>query len=151
MDFCSVFAFQMRFRLIGETMSLLAELAGNKAKARAAAKELNIAQLENLIEGLNNALVKMQEDEQARQAEIEEKARQAAQIAKMIEESGLTIYEIASLSGARSNPTKGKTVKPKYRIEWNGETIEWSGRGRTPKAFQEYFDAGNSRESAEIK
>ena len=67
-------------------MSLLAELAGNKAKARAAAKELNIAQLENLIEGLNNALVKMQEDEQARQAEVEAKARQAAQIAKMIEE-----------------------------------------------------------------
>lgn len=132
-------------------MSLLVELAGNKAKARAAAKELTLEQLRNLIEGFNNALVKMEEDEQARQAEIEEKARQAADIAKMIEASGLTLEEIAALSGTRSNPTKGKTVKPKYRIEWNGQTIEWSGRGRTPKAFQEYFDAGNSRESAEIK
>ncbi|MCO4784971.1 H-NS histone family protein [Marinomonas atlantica] len=132
-------------------MSLLAELAGNKAKARAAAKELTIPQLENLIEGFHNALVKMQEDEQARQAEVEEKSRQAADIAKLIEASGLTLEEIAALSGARSNPTKGKTVKPKYRIDWNGETVEWSGRGRTPKAFQEYLDAGNSRESAEIK
>lgn len=134
-------------------MSLLEELAGNKAKARAAAKELTIAQLENLIEGLNNALVKMQEDEQARQAEEQAKAAQAAEIAKLIEQSGLTLEEIASLSGgvARSSATKGKTVKPKYRIEWNGETHEWSGRGRTPKVFQAYFDAGNTREDAEIK
>lgn len=132
-------------------MSLLAELAGNKAKARAAAKELTIAQLENLIEGFNNALVKMQEEEQTRQAEIEAKARQAAEIAKLIEQSGLTLDEIAALGAPRTNPTKGKVVKPKYRITLNGEEHEWSGRGRTPKVFQEYFDAGNSRESAEIQ
>lgn len=133
-------------------MSLLEELAGNKAKARAAAKELTIAQLENLIEGFNNALVKMQEDEQNRQAEEQAKAAQAAEIAKLIEQSGLTLEEIAALGGAaRTSTTKGKTVKPKYRIQWNGQQHEWSGRGRTPKVFQEYFDAGNTREDAEIK
>ncbi|RDL43373.1 H-NS histone family protein [Marinomonas piezotolerans] len=132
-------------------MSLLQELAGNKAKARAAAKELNVAQLENLIEGLNNALIKMQEEEAARQAEEAAKAQQAEEIAKLIEKSGLTLEEIATLSAPRSSATKGKPVKPKYRIEWNGETHEWSGRGRTPKVFQAYFDAGNSRDDAEIK
>lgn len=133
-------------------MSFLEELAGNKAKARAAAKELTIAQLENLIEGFNNALVKMQEDEKARQAEEQAKAAQAAEIAKLIEESGLTLEEIAALGGAsRTSSMKGKPVKAKYRIEWNGATHEWSGRGRTPKVFQEYFDAGNTREDAEIK
>ncbi|MFD1383300.1 H-NS family nucleoid-associated regulatory protein [Rhodanobacter aciditrophus] len=131
-------------------MSLLQELSGNKAKARAAAKELTVAQLENLIEGFNNALIKMKEDEAARQAQEAEKARQAEEIAKLIEKSGLTLEEVAALSAPRSNPTKGKIVKPKYRITWNGETHEWSGRGRTPKVFQEYFDAGNTREAAEI-
>ncbi|WP_339720045.1 H-NS family nucleoid-associated regulatory protein, partial [Marinomonas primoryensis] len=43
------------------------------------------------------------------------------------------------------------TVEPKYRLTVEGETHEWTGRGRTPKVFQAYFDAGNSRDSVEIK
>ncbi|TPE54985.1 H-NS histone family protein [Maribrevibacterium harenarium] len=132
-------------------MSLLEELAGNKAKARAAAKELSIPQLENLIAGFNDALAKLKEMEEQRLAEEAEKTQKAEQISRLIEESGLTLEEIAILSAPRTaNPIKGKTVAPKYRIEWNGETHEWTGRGRTPKVFAEYFAAGNSRESAEI-
>lgn len=132
-------------------MSLLLELAGNKAKARAAAKELTIAQLENLIIGFNNALEKLKEEEDARQAEEAEKTARAEEIARLIAESGLTMEEISALSAPKASTTKGKTVEPKYRLEVNGETYEWTGRGRTPKVFQEYFNAGNSRESVEIK
>ncbi|TDO95959.1 H-NS family nucleoid-associated regulatory protein [Marinomonas balearica] len=130
-------------------MGLLEELAGNKAKARAAAKELNVAQLENLIAGFNSALEKVKEEESVRLAAEAEKARQAEEIAKIIEKSGLTLDEIAALSAPRTT-TKGRSVQPKYRIVVEGETHEWTGRGRTPKVFQEYFDAGNSRESCEI-
>ncbi|BFM49674.1 H-NS histone family protein [Marinomonas sp. THO17] len=132
-------------------MSLLLELAGNKAKARAAAKELSVAQLENLIAGLTNALEKAKEEEAARAAQEAEKSARAEEIANLIAKSGLTMEEVAKLTSTKVGATKGKTVEPKYRLTVNGEVYEWTGRGRTPKVFQEYFDAGNSRESVEIK
>ncbi|QUX90582.1 DNA-binding protein [Marinomonas sp. A3A] len=132
-------------------MSLLLELAGNKAKARAAAKELTVAQLENLIAGFNNALEKAKEEEAARDAEQALKSARAEEIASLIAKSGLTMEEVALLTTPKAGATKGKTVEPKYRLKVDGETHEWTGRGRTPKVFQEYFDAGNSRESVEIK
>jgi DNA-binding protein H-NS len=132
-------------------MSLLLELAGNKAKARAAAKELSVAQLENLIAGFNNALEKAKEEEAARDAEQALKSARAEEIASLIAKSGLTMEEVALLTTPKAGATKGKTVEPKYRLKVDGETHEWTGRGRTPKVFQEYFDAGNSRESVEIK
>jgi DNA-binding protein H-NS len=132
-------------------MSLLLELAGNKAKARAAAKELTVAQLENLIAGFNNALEKVKEEEAAREAEQAMKSARAEEIASLIAKSGLTMEEITLLTAPKAGATKGKTVDPKYRLTVDGQTHEWTGRGRTPKVFQEYFDAGNSRESVEIK
>jgi DNA-binding protein H-NS len=132
-------------------MSLLLELAGNKAKARAAAKELNVAQLENLIAGFNNALEKAKEEEAAQAEQQALKSARAEEIATLIAKSGLTMEEIALLSTPKAGAIKGKTVEPKYRLTVNGETHEWTGRGRTPKVFQKYFDAGNSRKSVEIK
>lgn len=132
-------------------MSLLLELAGNKAKARAAAKELSVAQLENLIAGFTNALEKVREEEEARNAEQALKSARAEKIATLIAESGLTMEEVAQLTTPKAGATKGKTVEPKYRLVVDGKTHEWTGRGRTPKVFQQHFDAGNSRESVEIK
>tara|TARA_R100000005_G_scaffold61204_1_gene31407 strand:+ start:1409 stop:1939 length:531 start_codon:yes stop_codon:yes gene_type:complete len=51
---------------------------------------------------------------------------------------------------AAKKPAKRKTVPPRYRLDIDGREYLWSGRGRTPKIFQAYFDAGNSRESCEI-
>ncbi|BDX04013.1 hypothetical protein MACH16_27610 [Marinomonas pontica] len=132
-------------------MSLLVELAGNKAKARAAGKELSVAQLENLIAGFTNALEKAKEEEAAREEEQALKSARAEEIANLIAKSGLTMEEIALLTTPKAGATKGKTVEPKYRLVVDGETHEWTGRGRTPKVFKEYFDAGNSRDSVEIK
>lgn len=131
-------------------MSLLIELSSNKAKARAAAKDLSVSQLENLISGLSGALKKKQESEAIRLAEEAKKAARAEEISRLIAESGLTIEEITLLGSPKSNATKGKTVKPKYRLERDGKVYEWTGRGRTPKVFQDYFDAGNNREAIEI-
>ncbi|WP_191602106.1 H-NS family nucleoid-associated regulatory protein [Marinomonas algicola] len=132
-------------------MNLLLELAGNKAKARAAAKELTIPQLENVIAGFNNALVKLKEEAALAAEQEAERTAAAGKIAQLIAESGLTMEEIAMLSTPKATVTKGKTVEPKYRLEIEGEVYEWTGRGRTPKVFQEYFDQGNSKESCTIK
>ena len=135
-------------------MSLLLELAGNKAKARAAAKELTVTQLEKLIEGLSNALEKAKAEEESQAAEKAAKSARAEEIATLIANSGLTMEEVALLSvpkAKKAGVAKGKTVEPKYRLVVDGETYEWTGRGRTPKVFQDYFNTGNSRKSVEIK
>ena len=51
---------------------------------------------------------------------------------------------------AAKKSAKRTTVPPRYRLDIDGKEYLWSGRGRTPKIFQAYFDAGNSRESCEI-
>lgn len=62
----------------------------------------------------------------------------------------------ASKAAAKGKPAAAKkagrraAVPPRYRLELDGQEHLWSGRGRTPKVFQAYFDAGNSRESCEI-
>ena len=62
----------------------------------------------------------------------------------------------AGKAAAKGKPAAAKkagkpaTVPPRYRLELDGQEYLWSGRGRTPKVFQAYFDAGNSRESCEI-
>ncbi len=62
----------------------------------------------------------------------------------------------ARKAAAKGKPAAAKkagkraTVPPRYRLELDGQEHLWSGRGRTPKVFQAYFDAGNSRESCEI-
>ncbi len=132
-------------------MSTLLELAKNKARVRAAAKELNVAQLENLIAGFTNALEKAKQQQQARETKNAEKVARAEEIATLIAKSGLTMEEVVLLSASKFNAKKSKTVEPKYRLTVHGKIHEWTGRGRIPKVFQEYFDAGNSRERIEIK
>jgi DNA-binding protein H-NS len=51
---------------------------------------------------------------------------------------------------AAKKSSKHTPVPPRYRLEIDGKEYLWSGRGRAPKIFQAYFDAGNSRESCEI-
>ncbi|TBR41233.1 H-NS histone family protein [Marinomonas agarivorans] len=131
-------------------MSFLLELAGNKAKARAAAKELTIDQLENIIAGFSSALEKLKTEAEEKAKQEQEKTRKAEELAKLIAQSGLTLEEIADLSSAKTTATKSKSVEPKYRLVVDGEEHLWTGRGRTPKVFQTYFDAGNTKESCAI-
>lgn len=131
-------------------MSLLLELAGNKAKARAAAKELTIDQLENIIAGFSSALEKLKIEAEVKAKQEAEKIKKAEELAKLIAESGLTLDEIAGISTVKNPAVKTKNVEPKYRLMIDGEEYLWTGRGRTPKVFQNYFDAGNSKESCAI-
>ena len=62
----------------------------------------------------------------------------------------VSAFDIYVKSKAKAVSKPRASVAPKYRLVVNGEEYLWTGRGRTPKVFQEYFDAGNSRESCEI-
>lgn len=135
--------------------SALEEFAKSKTRAKAEARKLSFANLEKLISSLNEALAseKAKEErklEQERQATIEK-------INNLLADTGLKPDDLKKTKKERGKRKAVKTgrrtvkVPPRYRLVIEGKEHLWSGRGRTPRVFQEYFDAGNSRESCEIQ
>ena len=133
--------------------SLLEDLAKSRVKAKAAAKKLEISALKKLIQSLTIAL----EAEEKRIKEKEEKERlnKIQKINQLLAESGLKVADLKQSSVSKRKPAKRKggkrgPVAPKYKIVVDGVEHLWSGRGRTPLVFAQYFEKGNSRESVEI-
>ena len=136
--------------------SALELFAKSKTKAKAEARKLSMADLSKLVLSLTEAL----EAEKAKAKERAEKDRQdkIAKINALLAESGLSPADLKAAKtpvkrGRKPGAAKRVTRNPvphKYRIVVEGKTYEWTGRGRTPKVFQEYFDAGNTRESCTI-
>lgn len=138
-------------------MSTLSSLAKSKIKLRTAVKGLEIEALEKLISNLTSIL----ESEREKQKNKEAAAKKAkiAKIKALMAESGLSPDDL-KVGGKRGRPAKKATkqsarkvkrkVAPKYRLVVDGNEHLWTGRGRPPKAFKEYMDAGNSKESCAI-
>jgi len=131
----------------------LASLAKSKVKARAALKELNTAELEKLIANFSDIL-KSEKQREKSKAEAAKKAK-IAKIKAMMDESGLKPADIQAATGKSKRKARGKAkakrkAPAKYRLVVDGQEHLWSGRGRPPKVFKEYMDAGNSKESCAI-
>lgn len=133
--------------------SLLEDLAKSRVKAKAAAKKLEISALKKLIQSLTIAL----EAEEKRIKEKEEKERlnKIQKINQLLAESGLKVADLKQGIVSKRKPAKRKggkrgPVAPKYKLVVDGVEHLWSGRGRTPLVFAQYFEKGNSRESVEI-
>jgi DNA-binding protein H-NS len=123
----------------------------SKAKAKAEAKRLALHEVDKLI-GILQSVKSELEQKEAEKAEKEKQAN-IERIQALLAQSGLTPEDLSPSPKRGGKKAKSKArgaVAPKYRLVVNGEEYLWTGRGRTPKVFQEYFDAGNSRESCEI-
>ncbi|MBM69347.1 MAG: DNA-binding protein [Haliea sp.] len=135
--------------------SALAVFANSKVKAKAEARRLSQAELEKLIASLNEAL--RAEKEKTKRKLEKDRVATIRKVNSLLAESGLKPEDLKKASAGtrgRKSTSKGRkagTVAPKYRLVIDGKKHEWTGRGRTPKVFQAYFDAGNSRESCAIK
>ena len=136
-------------------MSTLEELARSRVKAKAAARKLEISALKKLIESLTLAL----EAQEKRAAETAERERQnnIKKINQLLTDSGLSLADLQQpvprrkrRSTKRRRSSKRGKIPPKYRLVVDGVEHVWSGRGRAPLVFANYFAEGNSRESVEI-
>ena len=136
-------------------MSALENLARSRVKTKAAANKLEIGLLKKLIESLNVALEA--KVKRAKEKAEREKQNNIKQINILLAESGLSIADLQQpaprrrrrRTKMRRGGKRGK-VAPKYRLVVDGVEHLWSGRGRAPLVFAEYFAQGNSRESIEI-
>ena len=135
--------------------SVFSVYAKSKTKTSAEARRLSLAELEKLIANLTATLAA--EKEKLKKKEAQDRLATIQKVNDLLAESGLKPEDLKKAprkaSAKRTATTKrGKKAKvpPRYRLEIDGKEYLWSGRGRTPRIFQEYFDAGNSRESCEI-
>jgi DNA-binding protein H-NS len=127
----------------------LAPLAKSKLKARSAAKSLSVAELEKVIANLTGVL-KSEKEKEKNKVEAAKKAK-IAKIQALMDESGLKPADLKGVGRGRKKATRKKAkVPPKYRLVVDGTEHLWSGRGRPPKVFKDYMDAGNSKESCAI-
>lgn len=113
-----------------------------KNSLRKECSALSVAELEKVLSDLNDILETKKSADLAKQAEVAAKREAVEAIQKQMLEMGLDISDIGGVKTSEK-----RTVAAKYRlIDADGKPHEWSGRGRTPKVFQERFDNGAKKE-----
>ncbi|MDN3377126.1 MULTISPECIES: H-NS family nucleoid-associated regulatory protein [unclassified Pseudoalteromonas] len=83
-------------------------------------KSASLTDLEKAQSLIENAIAKYTQQQQAKQ-----------EVLDLLKEKGLTLDDLQDIAG-----DKRTKVMPKYRIEFEGKIVEWTGRGKRPKAFQ---------------
>ncbi|MGS0535294.1 H-NS family nucleoid-associated regulatory protein [Pseudoalteromonas sp. SaAl2] len=83
-------------------------------------KSASLTDLEKAQSLIENAIAKYTQQQQAKQ-----------EVLDLLKEKGLTLEDLQDIAG-----DKRTKVMPKYRIEFEGKIVEWTGRGKRPKAFQ---------------
>jgi len=119
-----------------------------KNSLRKQCQELSTDELSKIITDLGDILEEHKAQELAKSEAEQEKAAKIEAIRKAMQDSGIGFEDLKEIV-----PTVvKKKVQAKYRVVVDDITHEWSGRGRTPVVFQQYFDANNAtKESCLIK
>ncbi|WP_210396632.1 H-NS family nucleoid-associated regulatory protein [Motiliproteus sediminis] len=133
-------------------MSDSIQLLLRKNSFRKAAKDLSVAELEKLLTNAQEVIEERAAEEAAAAEANKEKKQKIEELRKAMAQAGISAEELeAAIGGAKAKSATKGSVKPKYQIEGvDGNIVQWTGRGRTPKVFQEYFDNGGSKEDCLI-
>ena len=133
-------------------MSDVLNVLTRKTSLRKACREISLADMEKLSENLFEMIEERKAEEAERLEEQKEKLEKLESLKRQIVESGIELSDLVDSLEGSLTPKKKGTVKPKYEIQdADGNVHQWTGRGRTPKLFQEFFDQGGSKEDCLIK
>jgi DNA-binding protein H-NS len=119
-----------------------------KNSLRKQCQELSIDELSKIIADITDIYEEHKAIEKERSEAEFVKAQKIEAIRQAMADSGIGFEDLKEL--VPSAPKK--KVQAKYRVVVDDMAHEWSGRGRTPVIFQQYFDANNvTKESCLIK
>jgi len=129
------------------------KLATNRNSLKSLVKDFHMDELRKFSSNLAIII----EQREKKEGELREKNKQKIQkikeIKSLLSEQNLSVNDLIDDSlHYISKPIKAKKkLPPKYRlVDLDGASHEWTGRGITPKVFQQYFDLGHSKESCLI-
>lgn len=134
-------------------MSEVINVLTRKTSLRKACKEISLADMEKLAESLAGLIEERNEEESKMAAAQEEKLAKLEALKSEMQSAGIDISDLlASMETVPKVKKVKSTVAPKYQVtDGEGNVHKWTGRGRTPKSFQAFFDKGNSKEDCLIK
>lgn len=134
-------------------MSDVLKILTRKTSLRKACKEITLADMEKLAETLSDLIEDRKEEESKFAAAQQEKLAKLEALKSEMQSAGIDISDLLASMEAAPKAKKAKsTVAPKYQVtDAEGNVQKWTGRGRTPKAFQAFFDKGHSKEDCLIK
>ncbi|HFG6592176.1 TPA: H-NS family nucleoid-associated regulatory protein [Salmonella enterica subsp. enterica serovar 1,4,[5],12:b:-] len=127
---------------------IISKTMQNIRSLRAYAREITFEQLVEMQEKLSVVIEERREDAEREAAEREEREKKRQELIQLIQSEGFDLSELASGATDSGIKTKkaGKKAPAKYQFEENGQVVQWSGRGRTPKAIAEALASGRSLE-----
>lgn len=128
--------------------SIISKTLLNIRSLRAYAREVAFEQLTEMQEKLNAVIEERREEAEREAAERAERERKRQELLQLIAGEGFSPEELLGLS-EDAPKTRKKTLPkapPKYQFEDNGQVVQWSGRGRTPKPIAEALASGRSLE-----
>ncbi|SQI39912.1 global DNA-binding transcriptional dual regulator H-NS [Leminorella richardii] len=120
-------------------MSEALKILNNIRTLRAQARECTLESLEEMLEKLEVVVKERREEDEANQAEIQERTRKLQQYREMLIADGIDPNELLqTLSAAKISGKSKRAARPaKYQfVDDNGETKTWTGQGRTPAVIK---------------
>ncbi len=131
-------------------MSDFVKVLTRKNSLRKQCQDLSVSDVEKVLTDLKEILQERHEEEVRAQQEEKQRLKKIADIRKRMAEAGIGLEDLKAIKASEGPKRK---VGAKYRIkDASGAVHEWSGRGRTPVAFNEYFEKhGVTKEDTRIK
>ncbi|WP_159564485.1 histone-like nucleoid-structuring protein H-NS [Budvicia diplopodorum] len=129
-------------------MSEALKVLNNIRTLRAQARECSLETLEEMLEKMEVVVKERREEDQASQAEIQERTRKLQQYREMLIADGIDPNELLqSLSATKVIGKSKRAARPaKYQFtDEDGELKTWTGQGRTPAVIKKAIeDEGKS-------
>ncbi|MCF1428921.1 MAG: H-NS histone family protein [Shewanella sp.] len=124
-------------------MSEFLDVLTHARRFKAAVKDLSLEELQDLAAKLNKIIDEREAAAEEEQAAMADRIAKIEEIRKQMAEVGLSLDDLGNVS-AKVAPKKRAPRPAKYKIVVDGETITWTGQGRTPKVFKAELDKGAS-------
>lgn len=123
----------------------------NIRSLRAYAREVDFEFLRDAVEKIQSVLAEREDEYKEEQRKKQEEQENFEKVKKYMLELGLDPALLApsfeSVSPKNSGKNYRPVVPPKYRIQdTDGNTHEWSGRGKPPAVFKAAFAAGKKKD-----
>lgn len=137
-------------------MSEFIDILRHERRLKAALKELDSNELDNVKEKFDSVIAKRREEEAEKHRHKEAKHKKIEEFKRAMADEGIELSDILEqeLGGDPIVNTRKKRAPkpPKYEYtDENGEKHTWTGQGRMPKSMKTAVENGKPLESFLIK
>lgn len=112
---------------------------------RAQAREVQLADLEEMLEKFTVVVSERREENNASEAAVREKEEKLAKYRELLLQDGIDPNELLGALTPTGKTRAKRAPRPaKYKYTEDGVEKHWTGQGRTPAVIKSAVDAGKS-------